>query len=189
MTSNADAQRWDARYAEETMPASLAPPELVRTALADIGTLAPVLDVACGWGDAGLWLADQGADATLTDVSPVALAGVEARAAEAGLMVSTVARDLTSGPLPEGEWEAITCIHYLDRALLPRLGAALAPGGRLVVSIATKANLERHPRPSVRFLLEPDELPTLIADLDVVKFSEAWRSNDVHEAWLVAKRP
>ena len=188
MTSNSDADRWDNRYSEASMPQLLSPPELVRTALADVGTLAPVLDVACGWGDAGLWLADQGADVTLTDVSAVALAGVEARAAEDGLRVQTVVRDLTAGPVPTGPWEAITCVHYLDRDLLARLGNALAPGGRLVVSIATTTNLEKHDRPSARFLLEPNELATLVPDLEVLEFSEEWRSNDVHEAWLGAKR-
>jgi|GEM_PF-6131555 len=53
-----DAARWDARYTSAPIPQLIAPPELVTHALADISTLAPVLDVACGWGDAGLWLAD-----------------------------------------------------------------------------------------------------------------------------------
>lgn len=183
---SSNAERWDARYTDAAIPQLLAPPELVRTALADLTTLAPVLDVACGWGDAGLWLADRGADVTFTDVSAVALAAVEARAADSGLTVKTVARDLADGALPLGPWTAITCVHYLDRELLPQLGADLAPGGRLVVAIATTTNLERHERPSARFLLDPDELPTLVPDLDVVEFSEAWRGNDTHEAWLVA---
>ncbi len=181
-----DADRWDARYRDAPIPQLLSPPELVRTALAEIPTLAPVLDVACGWGDAGLWLADRGADVTLTDVSAVALAAVEARAADSGLSVDTVVRDLTTGTVPAGPWHAITCVHYLDRTLLAHLGAVLAPGGRLVVAIATTTNLERHERPSARFLLQPGELPDLVPDLDVVDFSEAWRRNDVHEAWLVA---
>jgi len=187
--TNSDAQRWDARYGDATPPEIIDPPELVRTALADIATLAPVLDVACGWGDAGLWLADQGADVTLTDVSVIALAAAEARAADAGLTVATVVRDLVTGDVPAGGWQAITCVHYLDRALLPRLGEALLPGGRLVVAIATTTNLERHERPSARFLLEPGELPTLVPDLTVDLHSEAWRANDAHEAWLVASKP
>ncbi len=185
--SSPDAERWDARYRDAAIPQLLSPPELVHAELADIATLAPVLDVACGWGDAGLWLADQGADVTLTDVSAVALAAVEARASELGVMVNTVARDLATGSIPAGRWDAITCVHYLDRALLPRLGGALSPTGRLVVAVATTTNLERHERPSARFLLEPDELPTLVPDLTVTHHSEAWRANDVHEAWLVAQ--
>ena len=184
-----DAERWDAKYRDAPIPRHVSPPELVRTSLADIATLASVLDVAAGWGDAGLWLADAGADVTLTDVSAVALAAAEARAADDDLTVKTIVRDLATSSIPQGPWDAITCIHYLDRSLLPRLGNALAPGGRLVVAIATTTNRERHDRPSARFLLDPGELPLLVPDLDITNFSEGWRSNDVHEAWLVATAP
>jgi len=56
-------------------------------------------------------------------------------------------------------------------------------------SPTTTTNLERHERPSSRFLLDPGELPDLVPDLEVVEFTEAWRSNNAHEAWLVATAP
>ena len=158
----------------------------IRDSLGDVGEGHSTLDVACGWGDAGLYLATRGATAVLTDISTVALAAVTQRATALGVEAKTLALDLENEPVPDGPWDAITCVHYLDRALLPRLGAAIAPGGRLVCAIATTTNLERHERPSARFLLELGELPTLVPDLEVIHFSEDWRASGVHEAWLVA---
>ncbi len=194
-----DAERWDARYGSSESPSDLSPPELVSTMLADLPPGARVLDVACGWGDAGLWLAQQGAVATLADVSAIALDAAAVRASKFGLDVTTVVTDLTTDDVPhssspDGTWDVITCTHYLDRDLLPRLAAALAPGGRLVVAIATTTNLERHQRPSARFLLDPDELPTLVQNpawpqnVAVVHHDEAWRTNGVFEAWGVFRR-
>jgi len=183
--TNPDAERWNARYRDAERPVDIDPPEVVAWALDDIGPDDRALDVACGWGDAGLWLASKGVSATLIDVSHVALDAAQERATTAGVSITTVAADLSAAVVPKGPWDAISCVHYLDRALLPRLGAELAVGGRLVVAIATTTNLERHERPSARFLLEPDELPTLVPELTVIHHSEAWRANGGHEAWGV----
>lgn len=147
------------------------------------------LDVAGGTGDAALAFAARGLDATLVDVSDVALDIVSDRAQRLDLTVETQRSDLSADGLPHGPWNAITCVHYLDRDLLRRLGAVLAPNGVLLVGIATKTNLERHDRPSERFLLEPNELPSLVPDLDVIDHVEQWTSAGVHEAWLAARQP
>lgn len=187
--ASSDASRWNERYGASDPPTELAPPEVVTTHLADVGEGYTALDVASGWGDAGLFLATQGASTCLVDISTIALDAAGERARSLGVEVATCAVDLESEPVPTpptGLWDAITCVHYLDRALLPRLGKALAPGGRLVCAIATTTNLERHERPSIRFLLEPEELPTLVPDMVVLHHSEGWRTNGTHEAWLVA---
>lgn len=182
---SSDAERWDARYSNGEPPAALRPPELVEIALETLPLEARVLDVACGWGDAGLWLASRGAAVTLADVSVVALSAAAERAQTLGVEVETITTDLATEPVPTGPWDAITCVHYLDRELLPRLAAELSPTGKLVIAIATTINLERHSRPSARFLLEPDELATLIPGHVAVHHDEAWRTNDAHEAWAV----
>jgi tellurite methyltransferase len=181
-----DADRWNDRYSNAVAPNSITPPEIVASQLASLHPGARALDVACGWGDAGLFLAALGATVTLVDVSSEAIATVQARVLETGGRIETVVSDLTSEPVPNGPWDAITCVHYLDRGLLPRLGHTLSKGGLLVVAVATTTNLERHDRPSSRFLLEPNELPTLVPDLKTIHHSETWRANGSHEAWLVA---
>jgi len=150
-----------------------------------------MLDIACGFGQDGLSLAQTGAAVHFLDVSPVVLAHVEARATALGLDVETTAFDTTADSLPPGPWDLVSCVHYLDRDLLTRIGSVVAPNGRVAVAIATTTNLERHERPSQRFLLDPEELPHLIEQdgtLKVVHFDEAWRANGAHEAWVVAAR-
>lgn len=186
MTSS-DADRWDNRYNASQQPDGVHPPEILTSEFVEIAPGMRMLDVACGWGDAGLYCAQRGADVTFVDVSSVVLNAVVERARALTLNVSTHAKDLTSDGIPEGPWDLITCNHYLDRQLLPRLIEALHPDGSLACAIATTTNLERHERPSARFLLDVDEIPNLVPNAEVVHHSEQWRANGVHEAWLVAR--
>jgi hypothetical protein len=103
-------------------------------------------------------------------------------------MISTVEVDLDTEELPSGPWDVITVANYLQRDLFAGLVERLVPGGVLAVIIATETNLERHERPGAPFLLEPNELPRLIGDHDVLEHSEDWRPNGRHEAHLIARR-
>lgn len=181
-----DAERWNAKYQQVSPPRAIDPHELVALHLSEIGEGCRVLDVACGFGDAGLALARNGCDVTFVDVSEVALDAVARRAEAESLAVQTLLVDLVNEPLPEGLWDAIVCVHYLDRALLSSIGRHLATDGVAIIAIATSTNLERHQRPSARFLLDAGELPSLLPDLRAVRHDEEWRSNGTHEAWLVA---
>ncbi len=184
--ASADADRWNTRYSQTTTPDAINPPEIVSAELETVEEGSRVLDLACGFGDAGLALARTGCLVTFVDVSAVVLEAVSRRAEAASLDVRTVVADLEQEPVPSGPWDVIICVHYFDRGVLDSLGEQLAPDGRVVVAIATQTNLERHDRPSARFLLEHDELPTLLPNLRVIRHDEDWRSNGVHEAWLVA---
>jgi len=184
--SQKDADRWNSRYRDTPIPETINPPEVVSLELDRTEPGSNVLDIACGFGDAGLAFAQGECNVTLIDVSEVALDAVSQRAAAASLDITTVVADLDGRTFPPGPWDLIICVHYLDRAILGSLGALLAPGGRVVVAIATETNLDRHVRPSKRFLVAPGELPTLVPDLEVIHHDEAWRANGVHEAWLIA---
>ena len=182
-----ERERWNARYT-----AADPSPRPVSGLLLAAAELLPrsgrAIDLAGGDGIEARWLAARGLDTTVVDVSDVALARAEALAAETGVTVRTVVADLAVDPLPPGPWDLIHIGHYLDRDLLRTAAATTA--GWLVVDIATVVNLERHDRPGPRFLLEPGELEAIVtaADrLELVRSDEAWRPNDRHEAWLVAR--
>jgi SAM-dependent methyltransferase len=183
-----DRERWDARYREAGAPGP--PSAFLRSLDAELPRRGRALDVAGGSGRNALWLAYRGLDVTLVDVSPVALD--KARAAAAGLGLATVALDLEADPLPAGPFDLIVCIDYLQRSLFAAFAAALAPDGVLVFSQATRRNLERHPHPSARFLLDEGELPRLVADLTILRCEEGWFADGAaeprHEARLVAAR-
>jgi SAM-dependent methyltransferase len=182
-----DRERWNARYREEEGPEPPAP------WLAGLDAALPrhgrALDVGGGSGRNAIWLARRGLDVTLADVSDVALERAVRAARAQGLSLATVQIDLESEPLPPGPWDLVLCAYFLHRPLFLALAPALAPGGVLVVAHATRKNLERHPRPGSRWVLEEGELPTLIRGLDVLHFEEGWLESGRHEARLVARRP
>jgi SAM-dependent methyltransferase len=173
--AEADRERWDRRH-EEASHGEPAPPDwLAAWGWADeIPTRGRALDVASGSGRYALWLARRGLDTLAVDVSPVALERLAARAAAGGLAIATLERDLEAEPPPPGPFDVIACAFYLQRDLFPRLRERLAPGGVLLCELPTSRNLERHERPSARFLVEPNELLRLVAPLEIVAYREGW---------------
>jgi tellurite methyltransferase len=187
--SQEDRARWDTRYAS----GAHVPPETPATFLLHVARLLPqrgrALDVAGGAGRHAVWLAERGLATTLVDISPVALDIAARRAADRGVSLVLLCRDLESEPLPEGPWDVILCCDYLHRPLFAQFATRLSPGGTLVVMHPTRSNLMRHDRPPPAYLLDDGELPRLVAGLDVLLYTEGWTADTRHEAHLVARRP
>ena len=130
--------------------------------------------MAAGAGRVAVWLARRGLEVTALDVSPLGLEHCQRAARAAGVNVETQTLDLESEPLPAGPFSVISCFHYLQRDLFSAFRERLEPGGVLLCELATRRNLERHPRPGARFLLEPNELNTLCAPFELVYYREGW---------------
>jgi hypothetical protein len=58
----------------------------------------------------------------------------------------------------------------------------------LVVSIATRTNLERHERPGPRYLLDDGELRSLLDGLELLVYRERWNLDGRHTADAIAVR-
>jgi SAM-dependent methyltransferase len=136
--SEADRQRWDARYAPGHWVMGARPKPLLlelETALPDRGR---ALDVACGEGQLALWLARRGLAVTAVDISEAALGKLRAQAAAEGLAgrIDAVAHDLDEGlpPVAAG-LDLVTCIDFYAPAVLAEARALLAPGGLLLVEV------------------------------------------------------
>jgi 2-polyprenyl-3-methyl-5-hydroxy-6-metoxy-1,4-benzoquinol methylase len=181
-----DRERWNARWREEA--ALPAPSAFVVSLDGVLPRRGRALDVGGGSGRHALWLARRGLDVTLADVSDVALERAAAHAREAALALATLRVDLEAGELPPGPWDVVLCAYFLHRPLFPAMAAALAPGGILAVAHATRTNLERHPRPGPRHLLEDGELPGLVRGLELLRSEEGWLESGRHEARIVARR-
>ncbi len=187
-----DRQKWNAKYQSPDDISSV--PSLVLQRL--VGSLLPkpdlasnrALEIAAGGGRNGIYLAQQGWNVTLCDISEVGLELARLRAAEKGVVVQTLVGDLEESARPLGKWDLILSICYLHRPLYSAFSEMLAPQGRLVVIQPTKTNLERHNRPPAPFLLEPEELPTLAQNLKVVHYEEGWLEDGRHDAVMVACR-
>jgi len=182
-----DRVRWDARYRDRG-PERGDDPFAFLVALDDLlPRRGRGLDVAGGAGRNACWLARRGLDVTIADVSPVGLELARVAAASAGVTLRLVETDLETNPLPGGPYELIVSIDFLCRALFAAFPSSLVPGGLLVYCQPTRANLERHPNPSSRFLLQGGELRSLVGDLEVLRYEEGW-FGDRHEARVAARK-
>jgi len=133
-----------------------------------------VLDVAAGRGRHALLLAAAGFAVTAVDRDAVLMARLDRLARAIGHPVTTRVLDLEAGPvdLGAGAFDLVLVTHYLHRPLMPALVAALAPGGMLVYETFTTAQAARGKPTNPAYLLQPGELPTLVAPLAVVRSRE-----------------
>ncbi|SIP95380.1 bifunctional 2-polyprenyl-6-hydroxyphenol methylase/3-demethylubiquinol 3-O-methyltransferase UbiG [Pseudacidovorax sp. RU35E] len=132
-----------------------------------------VLDVACGAGRHLYWLHGRRHMLTGVDRDPTAIAAL-APLALAGAEI--VQADIEDGAWPfEGRrFDAVVVTNYLWRPLLPRIVAAVAPGGVLLYETFAAGNetVGRPSRPD--FLLQPGELITASAGLRVVAYEDGF---------------
>lgn len=185
--SEQDRQRWNTRYEQGTGGAQK-PSAFLQSLAERLPRTGRALDVAGGAGVDALWLARRGLDVTLVDISDVALERAAEATREAGVALNLQRLDLETEPLPVGPYALVLCLNYLWRPLFAGFPKVLAPGGLLVFAQPTRSNLQRHPHPSARFLLEDGELPRLLQGLDVISYTEGWTDEGRHEARLVASR-
>ncbi len=185
--SNFDRQKWNAKY-EAGFAADQEPSQVLVGLKQYLPKSGRALEIAGGAARNGIWLARRGIDVTVADISAVGLAIARERAAEAGVLISTLETDLQDPPFPAGPWDLILSICYLWRPIFAQFPAALAPGGLLVVIQPTKSNLMRHEKPPADFLLDDGELPRLVTGLKVLHFAEDWQADGRHDAVIVAQR-
>jgi len=185
-----DRDKWDGIYkgrADDELPAAA---ELLVRFSELIPRAGAAIDVAGGRGRNGLWLAARGLEVTIADISPVGLELAEAEATRRGVALRTLAVDIESDDLPQGPWDVVLCFHYLYRPLIRTCPSLLAPGGLFIFCQPTLTNLERHEKPSGRFLLDPGELPTLVPEeLELVHYAEGWNVSGRHEAEFIGRLP
>jgi ubiquinone/menaquinone biosynthesis C-methylase UbiE len=96
------------------------------------------LDVATGGGHTGLYLASQGWEVTLADISPAMLERARALAGERGLRVETRQHTAESMPYPDATFDLVTCRvaphHFSSVENFVRESArVLRPSGSFVV--------------------------------------------------------
>lgn len=184
------AERWDERYGGlgEIGPGEVAP--FLMSVAHHLPVTGTALDVGGGLGANARWLARRGLRASVLDVSEV---GLElARSLDDGTQLEYIRRDVEADGLPsERSWDVILFHLFYDRRVVESAVGHLEAGGVLLVCQPTEINLERHPKPSRRFLLASGEAASMAAasGLEVLEVSEAWRPSGRHDAWLVLRRP
>ena len=175
-----DRAHWEARYSERGDELDRAPsPWITERALA-LPDDAVFLDLAGGTGRHAAPLAAAGRRVIVLDFVLRAVRAAMGR--HAGIL--GVAADTAALPVRAGSVDAIIGVSFLDRTIFGALRDLLAPGGVLLYETFTKAHLDvvergraRGPR-NPAFLLDPKELPQLVAPLTV---QEHWEGTVVDE--------
>jgi tellurite methyltransferase len=182
-----DRVRWDKIYRERRRQPYPAPDPLL---LAYAPPVAPeeskrALDLACGFGQNGLWLASQGYTVDLMDISRVALAEARAEMASRNLRaVNLLQVDLDGNEIQPETYDLLCIFRYLKRDSMPMLRAAIVSGGRFIYETYNINYLDLVPEFNTDFLLMPGELAAMF---------EGWRiihsADETHISQIVALKP
>ena len=180
MSSLPDAderERWNQKYREA--PGSwLEPDTFLQCAFAEyVQPLFPAggsaLDLAGGAGRNAIWLARQGWEVTLMDISET---GVELAGRKAGPLavhIHFVVDDLTRFKAAQTQFDVVMAFFYLERRIFPEILKAIRPGGLLIYKTLTleQMNLPGGPK-DPRHLLASGELLRLAEGLRVLHYRE-----------------
>jgi ubiquinone/menaquinone biosynthesis C-methylase UbiE len=144
-----------------------------------------LLDIACGRGGPGLWVASQtGSSVVGVDISPTAIADAAERAGRLGLARRSryVTGDFSAIPLDDQTVDAVMCIDALifatDKSVaIDEIARVLRPGGRFV---ATTWDYISQPMGRPPQVADHRELLAL-SGFDVLSYHEIprWRENQV----------
>jgi len=188
-----ETEKWNTRYRDKRVEDTEAV-GVVRENLHLLPNEGRALELACGLGANAILLARHGLATEAWDISPVAVAKLEAYATQHRLPLQARVRDLTAEPPePEG-FDIIVVSRFLDRALCPAITAALRPGGVLFYQTFIREAITDRGPPDPRFRLARNELLTLFPALVVRFYREEGALGDTtrghrDEAQLVAQHP
>ena len=169
--SDADRERWNARYESGEYAERRHPGELL-AAWIDRLPRGRALDVACGLGRNAIFLASNGYAVDAMDISDVALAKARERARAAGVEVDWIRTDLERPDIARDTYDVVVVARFLDRPLIPRLVDALRPGGHVVYDHHYITPVAVDGPKSSRFRARPNELLERFRALRVLFYEE-----------------
>jgi tellurite methyltransferase len=179
-----DQRRWDEKHAAEHSEDS--PSSFLREVLdSSAWTIEPgkALDVATGRGRNAVFLAEHGFIVDAMDISAVALEEARKTARAKKLNINFIVTDLDHAELPEAAYELIVNFNFLERGLIPKMKAALKPGGHIVFETFLIDQKELgHPR-NPAYLLGHNELLELFRGFRVLYYREGKMGEGGKEAY------
>lgn len=182
-----DKSRWDNKYSTEKYVFG----QEAISFLQDHVDLLPkghALDVAMGEGRNGVFLATKGFQVTGVDISSKGLKKAEALAAKHDVTISTMVIDLETYDIRPNTYDVIVCTYYLQRDLFPKIAAALNPGGMALIETYTLDHSQYRPRFNKDWLLNPNELLTMLPGLRVLRYQEV-DTGETAFASILAQKP
>lgn len=187
LAAEKDKERWNNKYETENYLFGRDPIPFL-TDHVDLLPKGAALDLAIGEGRNGVYLATQGFKVTGVDISEAGLKKAQNLADEKGASLTTVVADLEQYTIPPNFYDVIICTYFLQRDLFPKIAAALKPGGVVLIETYTVDHLEYQPKFNRSFLLERNELLTLLPGFRVLRYQEV-DTGDAAFASLLAQKP
>ena len=187
LAAEADKERWNKKYDTDKFLFGQDPIPFLKDHI-DLLPKGKALDLAMGEGRNGVYLATQGFDVTGVDISEVGFKKAKALAAEKGVTLTTVVADLEQYTIPPDTYDVIICTYFLQRDLFPKIAAALKPGGVAVIETYTMDHLQYRQKFNPAYLLEPNELLSLLPGLRVLRYQEV-DTGDSAYASILARKP
>ena len=163
-----EREKWNAIYAsgEKNERFSGAPAEIIDWLLPRLAGDSLVVDLGAGLLRNARPFAAAGHRVLALDVSEEAFRAAK----DVPTSIETRVLDLDDWQPEAGAYDAILAVHYLNRALLPKLEEALRPGGCLAAEIRLALPRLAAAKPAFRLL--PGELASLLPELVLMRHSE-----------------
>ena len=127
------------------------------------------LDLGCGGGRDSVFLARKGWQVTGIDQEARVLKRAKQLAAKSGASVKFKCCDLKKlGCFPEGAFDLITVVRYLNRDLFKQIDAAITPGGYIVYqTFSSGVEVFGSPK-NPNFILQESELSKVFSDYRII---------------------
>lgn len=152
-----------------------------------------MLDLACGYGRNGLFLARHNVSVIFADNSKVAIQSITEELQRSELEGECWLVDfeaIGSHPLKGKMFDAVMVFNYLHRPLLSSIKAAIRPGGLIIYETFTVKQREFGRPNNPHFLLQPSELRTAFDDWEILQDFEGEAQDPKRAiASLIARRP
>lgn len=182
--TRADFERWNRKYADTAPRENINPDPLLEEYKGLLQRRGVTLDLACGFGDNALYLAQLGNDVFAVDISEAAIQRVMHRARKRRLTIHAFVADLDIWRPPAAYFDLITVFRFLQRDLIAPIKQALRPGGLLVYRTWNKNHLLEKPDFRPEYLLAHGELEALMAGLHPLATNDA-PDNPAPDSWWI----
>jgi 2-polyprenyl-3-methyl-5-hydroxy-6-metoxy-1,4-benzoquinol methylase len=187
-----EREKWNARYQDNQEGRLEADPYLIEVYTKFVSPLFPrqgrALDLAGGLGRHAIWLARQGWNTTLLDISPVALNAARKWSGGEHLSLELVEADLDDYLLPEHAFDLVAVFNFLQRSLILSLQGCLRKGGVIIYKTYMQSTTDKDAPVTLDYLLQPGELPRIFAGFEILDYREGIGSRSPVAA-LVARKP
>lgn len=145
------------------------------------------LDLACGKGHNGLYLAQLGYRSILCDGSFVALRQAQDLARKLHLQTAAFVADLDDYRLPDAAFDTLVVVRFLERSLIEPIKKALRPGGILVFKTFNENWLQIKPGFPSRFTLRHGQLRDWFVDFECVDSNDDGENESTDSHWVGRK--